>query len=381
MKILLIGEYSRLHNSLKEGLLVLGHDVSIVSNGDGFKKYPIDFSVEAKLSYSKSFFLVRQFFLKYLNFDFASFEQGIRFYFLLPKLKGFDVVQLINERPIQTSFWLEKYLLKKIISHNKKMFLLSSGVDYISVKFLLERKIEKSIMNPYFENPKAKNEYSYVVEYVSEKSKDLHQFVYENCKGIIASDIDYVLPLVGNKKYLGLVQNAVNHLKIEYQTPVIDSKIIIFLGINQWNQHQKGITYFKAALNIIKANFIDKVEIIIAENLPYEIYIKSYDSAHILLDQCYAYDQGYNGLEAMAKGKVVFTGAEKEFLEMYQLKENEVCINAKADVDYLVSKLTFLVENPAEILRISKNARAFIEREHDYIMVAKKYLEVWKNEI
>ena len=105
------------------------------------------------------FFLIRQFFLKYLKFDFASFEQGIRCYFLLQKLKGFDVVQLINERPIQTSFWLEKYLLKKIISQNKKMFLLSSGVDYLSVKFLLERKIEKSILNPYFENPKAKNEY------------------------------------------------------------------------------------------------------------------------------------------------------------------------------------------------------------------------------
>ena len=378
MKILLIGEYSRLHNSLKEGLLVLGHDVSIVSNGDGFKKYPIDFSIEAKFSYSKPLYLVRQFFLKYFKFDFASLEQGIRCYFLLPKLQGFDVVQLINERPIQTSFWLEKYLLKKIISHNKKMFLLSSGVDYISVKFLLERKIEKSILNPYFKNPKAKSEYGYVFEYVSKKNKKLHQFVYDNCKGIIASDIDYVLPLIGNKKYLGMVQNAVNHLKIEYQNPSIDSKIVVFLGVNQWNQYQKGISYFKEALDSIKAKFQDKVEIVIAENLPYEVYIKSYDRAHILLDQCYAYDQGYNGLEAMAKGKVVFTGAENEFLEMYNLAENEVCINAKADVPYLVSQLIYLIENPEEILRISKNARAFIEREHDYIMVAHKYLEVWE---
>lgn len=29
----------------------------------------------------------------------AKLEQRIRFYFLLSKLKGFDVVQLINERP------------------------------------------------------------------------------------------------------------------------------------------------------------------------------------------------------------------------------------------------------------------------------------------
>jgi len=35
----------------------------------------------------------------------------------------------------------------------------------------------------------------------------------------------------------------------------------------------------------------------------------------------YAYDQGFNALEAMAKGKVVFTGAEKEWLELYNLEE------------------------------------------------------------
>ena len=39
MKILLVGEYSRLHNSLKEGLTALGHEVTIVGTGDHFKKY------------------------------------------------------------------------------------------------------------------------------------------------------------------------------------------------------------------------------------------------------------------------------------------------------------------------------------------------------
>jgi hypothetical protein len=42
MKILLVGEYSRLHNSLKEGLAALGHTATIVGTGDDFKKYPVD---------------------------------------------------------------------------------------------------------------------------------------------------------------------------------------------------------------------------------------------------------------------------------------------------------------------------------------------------
>jgi glycosyltransferase involved in cell wall biosynthesis len=379
LKVLLIGEYSRLHNSLKEGLVALGHEVTIVSNGDGFKKYPIDFSIEAKISNANFNYYIRQIILRFFTFDLARLEQGIRFYFHLSKLKNFDVVQLINESPIQTSVWLEKYLLRKIKVQNKKLFLLSSGVDSISVQFLLDKKIEKSILNPYFDDNTLVKEYDYVLDYVSKKHQSLHRLVYDNCLGIIASDIDYVLPLLGNKKFLGLIPNPVNHHEIGYNFPEIKNKIIIFLGVNQWNQHQKGISYFKKALEVIQTKFTDKVAIIIAENLPYSEYIKSYDQAHILLDQCFAYDQGYNALEAMAKGKVVFTGAEKEFLEHYNLSEKEVCINAKADVDYLVNQLSFLIENPENITQISKNARAFIEREHDYIKIAAKYLEVWNN--
>ena len=46
MRILLLGEYSRLHNSLKEGLVQLGHEVIIVGDGDDFKDYPVDFSID-----------------------------------------------------------------------------------------------------------------------------------------------------------------------------------------------------------------------------------------------------------------------------------------------------------------------------------------------
>jgi glycosyltransferase involved in cell wall biosynthesis len=95
-----------------------------------------------------------------------------------------------------------------------------------------------------------------------------------------------------------------------------------------------------------------------------------------LLDQVYAYDQGYNALEAMAKGKVVFTGAETEFMTHYDLTE-KVAINAKPDVDYLVAQLSFLIENPDEITAIGKRARAFIEKEHDYVKVAQHYLKKW----
>ena len=42
MKILLLGEYSNVHWTLAEGLRQLGHQVTVVSNGDFWKNYPRD---------------------------------------------------------------------------------------------------------------------------------------------------------------------------------------------------------------------------------------------------------------------------------------------------------------------------------------------------
>jgi glycosyltransferase involved in cell wall biosynthesis len=80
----------------------------------------------------------------------------------------------------------------------------------------------------------------------------------------------------------------------------------------------------------------------------------------------------------MAAGKVVFTGAEKEFLEHYGLEDDEVCINALPDVNAIVMKLSMLIENPKQIEEIGNKARKFIAEEHDYKKIASLYLERWQ---
>ncbi len=376
MRILLIGEFSRLHNSLKEGLLALGHEVVIVANGDGFKNYPVDLSTKAKWCETYIGNFPRQIIYRLTNFDIALLEFGFRFYFHLNQLKNFDVVQLINEAPIQTIPKFERFLLKKIFNQNKNIFLLCCGVDYLVAKYLIEKMERYSIMNPYFENPKSKKEYQFILDFLSINHKKTHDLVYQNSKGIIASDIDYLLPMQNHPKFLGMIPNPVNTVKIEFSEITISSKIVIFLGINRSTYFTKGITFFEKALEIIKQKMGDTIEICIAENLPYQNYIYKYNQAHIILDQVYGFDQGYNALEAMAKGKVVFTGAETEFEKLYNLTE-KVAINALPDVESLVKELSFLIENPNEIIEIGKRARKFIEKEHHYIAIAQKYLNKW----
>jgi len=112
-------------------------------------------------------------------------------------------------------------------------------------------------------------------------------------------------------------------------------------------------------------------------DLEYIEYTKAVENCHILLDQVYAYDQGYNALEAMAIGKTVFTGAEKEWLELYHIQENSVVINALPDHKKIIESLEWLINNPSKIIEISANARVFIEKNHNYTSIAEQYEKVW----
>lgn len=375
-KILLVGEFSRLHNSLKIGLENLGHEVLLINNGDGFKNYPADISIRAHFFKSKIGNIPRQIWYKLFKFDLALLEHGLRFWLKINQLKDFDIVQLINEKPIQTCPRLELFLLKKLFNQNSAIFLLSCGIDYLNLQHLLAKKERYSILEPYFENNKnAKKELEFAFEYNTTNHKLIHNFIFKNCKGVIATDLDYVNANKNNTKYLGFIPNPVV-INASLDNPVKD-KIIIFLGINSGNKWAKGIRFFKEALEKVRHEFDSKINIVITTDIPYSDYQKHYQSAHILLDQVYGYDQGYNALEAMAQGKVVFTGADQEFLNYYQLKEDEVAINALPNSDAIFMKLKMLIENPQLIEKIGNNAQLFIRKQHDTNEISQLYLKIW----
>ena len=329
MKVLLVGEYSRLHNSLKEGLVSLGHQVTLIATGDLFKKFPADIQLHRKYDHGmgrKWKILVFQL----TGIDLTSVAMRRQFRRKKEQLKGYDVVQLINENPLGVSIEVETEIINHLKKHNKKLFLLSCGTDHTSVKYAIEKKFRYSILTPYLKGKISKERFASVLKYVTPKHQKFHEFVFGIVDGVIASDLDYHIPLKGHEKYLGLIPNPVNIEKLPFQSLDVSEKIIIFLGINRSVYLKKGSDYFDTALEIIQKKYGDRIEIITVENLPYKEYIEKYNKAHILLDQVFAYDQGYNALEAMAKGKVVFTGAEKEFVAYYNLTET-VAINALPD--------------------------------------------------
>lgn len=98
MKILLVGEYSRLHNSLKEGLETLGHKVTIIATGDYFKNFPADIKLSRKYDHGIlrkvkiGIYLI-------LKKDITQISITKQFFKHKNNLINYDIVQLINERP------------------------------------------------------------------------------------------------------------------------------------------------------------------------------------------------------------------------------------------------------------------------------------------
>src|SRR5690606_2218138 len=107
------------------------------------------------------------------------------------KLQGFDVVQLINEFSLKTNPNLEIKFIKQLLKNNRKLYLLSCGIDYQCMRYMIDGKFSYSIMSPYLKDPSLKHLYKFQLQYLNDAFKKLHDFIYENAQGVIATDMDY----------------------------------------------------------------------------------------------------------------------------------------------------------------------------------------------
>ena len=373
MRILLVGEYSNLHNSLKAGLLANGHEVTLISTGDAFKKLPSDVLIQAKrIEESRILQTLRKGIFKLTKFDLATLEIGYRALDWLVDQSQYDVIQLINEYPFKTPYFIEKRIVKRLRQLTPKLVVLACGDDYIYLN-----NIEQLAHHPILQHPDI--DFPYSEKYLTATHKKYHELVFELKDLVISTDLDYHPIYKGRTDYYGLIPNPVNLDNFNNTQPEKQNRIVIFHGVNRSNYYKKGNYYFDSALCIIRQKFSDRIKIICVTSLPYAQYLESYRKADIILDQTYAEDQGYNALEAMAQGKVVFTGAGASFCERYQVAPNSVAIHTIPDAEKIAQDLEELILNPQRIAQIGTHAKRFVQEHHDYLKVAEKYVSAWNS--
>ncbi len=364
MKILLIGEYSRVHLTLAEGLRSMGHEVVVASDGDGFKNYPRDIDLSRKSSgIVDTFTSLMSVLGKFKNF------------------KGYDVVQLINPCFTTQNVKVNNYLYKKLKKNNNKVFLGAFGDDSYWVKACLGNEIFD--YSEFFVDGKPINvdfNQRFIDKWINTPLEDSNVMMANTSDGIVACLYEYYVayePFFKDKvRYIPL---PLNTSEIEFQ-PIAEEpeKVNFFIGINKVREKFKGTDVMERALARVKDKYPDKVIVTRVESVSYDVYQKLMSEAHVVLDQLYSHTPAMNALLAMAQGKVLIGGGEPYIYDLYGEYDNRPIVNVHPTEDDVFDKLEWVVLNKKQIPEISRKSREFVEKNHDFLTVSKKYLDFWK---
>ena len=371
MKILLMGEYSNVHATLAEGLRKLGHHVTVLSNGDFWKNYPRDIDLVRKPG------------------KLGGIMYMIKLYTIVHKLRGYDIVQLINpmflELKAERIFPIYQYLRK----HNKKVILGGFGMDYYWVSVCCKDKplrySDFNMGNQLRTNTDALKERK---DWLGTEKGRLNQMIAEDCDGIITGLYEYwacyqpsfpqkttfiPFPI---KPQLITPGNSNSHTYVENHQIIpldIPKKVKLFIGINKSRSEYKGTDIMLKAAQAIAKKYPDKTELRIAENIPFAEYVKMMNGSDAILDQLYSYTPSMNPLEAMARGIICIGGGEPENYEIIHEDKLRPIINVLPNYESVYQELEHLVLHPELVPLLKQQSIEYISKHHDYIKVAKRY--------
>lgn len=367
MKILLIGEYSNVHHSLAEGLKSLGHSVTVVSDGDGWKNYPRDIDISRRSTGSWHTLL-------YL----------LRLHTLMPKLKGYDVVQLINPMFLELKAERIWPFYHRLRNQNGSMFMGAYGMDHYWAKAGTDcrtfRYSDFNLGSQLRNNPDTD---LFKSEWLTGAKGELNQRIAHDCDGIICGLYEYHASYIAHFDQPEKITHIpfpiiISPHKPNKETP---SKVKFFIGIQRSRNAYKGTDIMLSALEKLKERYLKRMEIIKAENVPFQQYKEMMQGSDVILDQLYSYTPAMNALQAMSQGLVVAGGAEPEHYRLMNENELRPIINVQPTEQSVFESLEQLVLHPEVLPGLKQDSIAYVKKHHDHVAVAKSYLRFWEEKM
>lgn len=366
MKILLLGEFSNVHWALACGLRQLGHEVTVVSDGDNWKNYERDIDVRR-------------------------YDLGVkgttsfvgRLMKILPKLKGYDVVQIIN--PVFLPVKAERIgpIYNFLRSRNKSMFLGAFGMDHFWVHAGCDCKTFRYSDFNLGDTVRHDGENDiWISEWGTGAKGRLNCRIAENCDGIIAGLYEYYAsyqPYFSEK--LTYIPFPIDLGTITPKTNEPHDRVRFFIGIQKSRNEYKGTDVMLRALERVVREFPDKAEMVKVESVPFSKYQNLMNSSDLILDQLYSYTPAMNALLAMAKGIIVVGGGEEENYEILGEKELRPIINVQPNEESVYEALKDITLHSERIPKMSEQSVEYIRKYHDSVKVAQHYLDFWCKQI
>lgn len=353
MKILLLGEYSGLYTNLRDGLRKLGHEAVMAAGGDGWKNIVSDirFDINAPPIINKA-------------------VRNILPFFKLDQLSGFDIVQIINPLLLYRNFGINRKFLRFVINNNNKIFLSAAGDDSFYSAAVNAQKFRYSPLPDYLKIDLRGRSFPYSEPAVIEWNKELASQV----AGIIPIAYEYAEAYRNHEKVKATIPMPINLDNIKYIENKLNEKVVFYHGISR--PGFKGTRHIIKAFEALRHLHANDSEFIIGDSLPYIKYLEVIKKANVIIDQTSSYSCAMNALISMAMGKVVMSGNEPESMRELNQQQSPV-INILPDEKSIISEIKILQNQRLTIPELGYESRIFVEKNHNYIDVAQKYLNVW----
>jgi glycosyltransferase involved in cell wall biosynthesis len=370
-RILLIGDYSNLHSQLGKTLTAMGHDVTVMSEGSGFQNTDRDISIKRSGP---------------SRFD--GLKLAMRCMFPLHKnMRGYDIVAIQHEHFLSLAPKRLRYFFDRLCGENGAVFLSFAGTN---VPYILEALNPNSSLKyneyrigtahtDYYTNS-SKN----LSEWLTPEMRDYSEYVMQNIRGAVTALYEYDIAartvLSSDKVAYGGIPIDVAAFK-PVVIPEFADPVRFFLGRHRERQLEKGTDKLELAMRRVAKRMPGRTRLRVVENKPYDEYITTMASSHVLLDQIYSYSPATNALIAMAQGLSVVSGGESEYYDFIGETENRPIINAPTDFDELVETMYDVAINPEMLIERGQRSREFVEKHNAAPIVAKRYLDFWTSKL
>ena len=393
MKILLIGEASFLHNTLKKGLLARGHRVLTMSDGNGWHDAPRDIDLRRDGRWGKL--------------------GGLRVVWQLlrhlPQLCGNDVVQIHNYQFVPLMYRWNTLLLRFLKLPTRRVVKGCFGDDpqifrrqaqgvpaysdtYWSgqlqnaelhrdrIAEVIEHGAEASWRKPtHMADALVACLYEYWLDYNDPPyAAKLHYIPLPmECEEMVRWCDGEMVKCVGND---ALSPSHPNDSQLPTNlTTSPPHPLTILIGLQPKRDFMKGAMKIAAFVEEVARRHPGKVQIKYVEGVPYDEYMHLLAEADVLVDQLYSYTPSMNSLAAMARGTVVIGGGEEEYYEFIGEDTLRPIINVRPDVpdEENIAAIERALFTDGTLERMAQESIQFVHKYHDYRLVAKQYEQLY----
>lgn len=338
-KILIYGEYSGLGKSISAGFNKIGYQCDVFSfTGDGFKE------IKSKFNLSGS--------NKFIKF--------IKFIMFIPRFLSYNTIFIMNPTFLRLQF-LGPILLLLFKIKGIKLFLIAAGDD---VEYIKTGKMGLLGEWPYCDvSLPSKNHFSKPIDII------IHYLTCKSVSAVIPFAPDYKISW-DRSKYGGKVGPLI---PFPCDGEMLDrsphsGKIKISHGINR--VEFKGSNIIKIALERIKNEYPDQVEVEFPNRMIFSDYINHLKSVDICIDQTKGNGYGMNALYALLSGCVVLAPTRENFNQIMGFQFCPV-ISISNNVESIYNQLKRVI-NSGEIDKIRMQSQEHVGKYHSPEIVANK---------